>query len=113
MIEKTPMEFASVQQIVQHFLIHSGIGNEFGLYHDITRFVVFFLIFAIFLCILLYFSTKYIIFVWLFLHKKHRVWNRLLYFTRAVGLPTPEGNRRMVGVGKKSCIGYTTAGFPE
>jgi len=63
-----------------------------------------------FLWTLLYFSTKYVIFVRWFLNKKHRIWNRLLYFTRAVGLPAPEGNRRMVGVGKKSCIGYTTAG---
>ena len=39
--------------------------------------------------------------------------HRLLYFIRAVGLPTPTGSCRIVGVGEKSCTGYTTAGLPE
>ena len=121
------MEFVLVQQITHQFLIRSGIGNDMGVYREITGLIIFSLILINFSLIPLYLSSGKIIFVRLFHDRKgfalvyvpfdkrkptagYFKLHRLLYFIRAVGLPTLTGSRRMVGVGRKSCTGYTTAG---
>ena len=98
------MKFTLVQQIIQSFLIHSGIGNEIGLCHEITRLIVFPQIFVIFSLIFLCFSTRYIIFVRQYYNKRHRIWDRLLCFIRAVLFPPPAGCSISPPEWDKSCI---------
>ena len=106
------MAFVLVQQIIHQFMIHLRIGNEFDLCRDITGLIVFSLIFVNILLIFLFFLARYIIFVQLFHNKKHRIWNRLLYFIRAVGLSTLTGSPRMVGGRNKELYWPYNSRFP-
>ena len=112
------MEFTYNHPITDQFLLYSGIGIDIGLSLDKTGFILFLLLI---LCIFLYNSVKVIIFVRLFDCSEYIICpfdkfdkseqtavfyklNRLLQFTRAVIRPAPTGSRRMVWVGKKSCM---------
>ena len=58
--------------------------------------------------IIIKFSIRSIIFVWLFHYEKHFILHRLLFFIRAVCLPTLTVYRN-VGVGDKNCKTYAVA----
>ena len=99
------MYFVLYRQAIYQIQIHISIWEESGLYQDILGL---FLAFQLFLLIFFFFSTKYIIFVRLLhynivlfymqFNKRKPVagyykLHRLLYFIRAVELPTPVGSR--------------------
>ena len=99
------MKLALKQQRIRPFLVPSGIGVDFMLYQNFVRlFVLCVFIYIEFLSILLLYSKEYIIFVRLLFvgivfalfymqFDKRKLsgglykLRRLLYFTRAVGLP--------------------------
>ena len=118
---------ASVNRFIHAFPTHSGIGNTTVLHHHKTGLIIICCTVIIFSFILLFCSTKYVIFVWLLSCRKvfalvyvqsgkrkpaagyYRL-HRLLQFMRAVISPASAGCSTSPPEWDKSCTVHATAG---